>query len=353
MRSHIRDRRTFRSFYVIGLVLLAIVVALAWKQIQSPNDSLQAPQKTPKLNLVTTPIQPLPREITFRNNEDKFRLGETLFTDPRLSQDGKISCASCHNLQTGGADRRRFSVGVHEVTGTINVPTVFNVAYNFRFNWDGKFSNLVDHTDVLMQRATVMGIHWPDLIKTLETVPKYRQAFADLYNDGITRTNIIDAIIAYETALITPNSPFDRYLQDDQSALSPAEQEGYRLFNTYGCVSCHQGINVGGNMFQKFGIFGDYVADRGNITTADFGRFNVTGLEADRYIFRVPSLRNVAITPPYLHDGNAATLEQAIAIMAKYQLGRTIPPEHIQRIALFLHTLTGEYQGKVLSAIAQ
>ena len=142
-------------------------------------------------------------------------------------------------------------------------------------------------------------------------------------------------------------------LRGDQSALSPQAQEGYRLFKAYGCVSCHQGVNVGGNIFQKFGVLGDYFADRGNITEADYGRYNVTGQEADRFVFRVPSLRNVAETPPYFHDGSAETLEKAIAIMVKYQMGRPIPAEDVGRIAEFLRSLTGEHNGVSLQAQAQ
>lgn len=165
-----------------------------------------------------------------------------------------------------------------------------------------------------------------------------------VYENGVTEDTIIDAIVAYESSLITPNAPFDRYLRGDQNALLPKAQEGYRLFKAYGCVSCHQGVNVGGNIFQKFGVLGDYFADRGNITEADYGRHNVTGQEADRFVFRVPSLRNVAETPPYFHDGSAETLEKAISVMVKYQLGRPIPAEDVQRIAEFLRSQTDRSQ---------
>jgi cytochrome c peroxidase len=143
----------------------------------------------------------------------------------------------------------------------------------------------------------------------------------------------------------TPNSRFDRFLQGDKQALTKSEQEGYKLFKNYGCISCHQGINVGGNMFQRFGVMGNYFADWGNITQADLGRFNVTKEPTDRYVFRVPSLRNVELTPPYFHDGSAETIEKAIAIMTKYQLGRPLSKEKIDLIAQFLRTLTGEYRG--------
>lgn len=354
MRHPSNDWRIFRKFYLIGLVLLAILVALIWQQMQSLQEPVPISALTIKDTLsfdpVSEPIQPLP--VVGAIATEKVALGEKLFSDPRLSQDGQISCVSCHNLQVGGADNRRYSVGVHGAVGTVNAPTVFNVLYNFRFNWDGKFTNLAEHTDFLLQRDTVMDSHWPDLLQALAAVPDYRQAFETVYDDKITQANVINAIVTYEETLTTPNAPFDRYIQGDQAALSTAAQEGYQLFKNYGCISCHQGVNVGGNMFQKFGVIGDYFADRGNITNADFGRFNVTQKEADRYVFRVPSLRNVAITPPYFHDGSAATLEQAIEIMVKYQLGRPIPSEHVQRITQFLQSLTGEYQGNVSKAIA-
>ena len=341
------DRGVLRNFYLIVLVMLAILATLMWQRIQLPQRALVAVQEKADFEPVKSPIQPIP-SATFAQDkltQNKLALGEKLFEDRRLSKDNQISCASCHALTTGGVDRKRYSVGVNAAVSAVNTPTVFNVAYNFRFNWDGEYSSLIEHTDMLMQKSTETGRQWPEILQTLQAIPEYRQTFAQIYNDGITRTNVIDAIVAYETTLVTPDAPFDRYLQGDQSALSSTEQEGYRLFRAYGCISCHQGVNVGGNIFQKFGVIGDYFADRGNVIEADFGRFNITQLEADRFVFRVPSLRNVAVTPPYFHDGNAETLEQAIKIMVKYQLGRTIPPEDLEQIAQFLQTLTGEYKG--------
>ncbi len=192
------------------------------------------------------------------------------------------------------------------------------------------------------------GSTWKEVVNKLQQSTEYVQTFARIYLDGLNSTNIKDAIATYEQSLYTPNSRFDQFLRGNKQALTAAEQEGYRIFKTYGCVSCHQGVNVGGNMFQRFGVIGDYFADRGNITRADLGRFNITKDQADRYVFRVPSLRNVALTPPYFHDGSTKTLEEAISIMVKYQLGRPLSTEQINLIAQFLRTLTGEYQGKPL-----
>lgn len=178
------------------------------------------------------------------------------------------------------------------------------------------------------------------------------KAFKDAYPDGLQAKNIQDAIAAFERSLITPNARFDKYLRGDQTALSADELQGYRLFKQYGCIACHQGINVGGNMFQQFGIMGDYFKQRGNLTEADLGRFKVTNNPADKHFFKVPSLRNIALTAPYFHDGSARTLNDAVDVMFKYQLGRSAPAQDKELIIQFLHTLTGELHGKPLDAAA-
>ena len=167
-----------------------------------------------------------------------------------------------------------------------------------------------------------------------------------LYPDtGIQPPAIRDAIAGYERILITPDSRFDQYLRGDKTALSNEEKQGYLHFKKDGCISCHQGANIGGNMFQKFGIMGNYFADRGSETDADLGRFAVTGREDDKHVFRIPSLRNVALTAPYFHDGTATTLPQAVEVMAKYQLGRPLEPTELVQIVKFLKTLTGKQSG--------
>ncbi len=342
MGRFLHGQHVLRRLYLTALLVLVVVMALVWQQIQSSQVNLSSTEAEESSDPVEEPIQPLP-SIDYASLR-KITLGKTLFQDARLSGDKKVSCLSCHNLQTGGADRKSYSVGVNKAIGTVNTPTILNVIHNFRYNWNGRYEDLKEHTNALIQNPEVMGSQWPDVVQKLKKIPEYRQAFAKLYDDGVTSINIIDAIVAYESILNTPNSRFDQYLRGDQAALSAAEQEGYQLFKTYGCISCHQGTNVGGNMFQKFGVIGNYFSDRGNITKADFGRFNVTQVEADRFVFRVPSLRNVAVTPPYFHDGSAETLEKAIAIMVKYQLGRPIPAAHITLIKQFLETLTGEYE---------
>lgn len=344
------SRQRLRQIYRIGLVVVAVAIALAWQQLQQPSEPLQKALEIDRPLEVSRgigrgesrtrePIQAIP--IAEPYDLDKYKLGKKLFEEPGLSKTGQISCASCHKLEAGGADEHRYSSGIANTITQVNTPTIFNIAYNFRFNWDGEYDSLAVHTNSLIQDPKVMG-GWEGVIPRLAKSDGYQQAFESIYTNGISQENVIDAIVTYEAALTTPNAAFDRYLQGDRSAISAAALAGYDLFKTYGCASCHQGTNVGGNMFQPFGVMGDYFRDRGNITQADLGRFNITGNEADRYVFRVPTLRNVATTPPYFHDGSAQTLKEAIEVMVKYQLGRPIPSADIEQIAEFLETLTGE-----------
>lgn len=334
-------RRPRRWINLLGLIGAAILSALLWQQLwqRSPPTQIASPQ--PEITITSSqnePIQPIPLQVTLDNN--KVQLGEKLFADPRLSFDNRVSCLSCHRLDQGGADRQARSIGATGVKMQVNTPTVFNVAHNFRFNWNGQFETL--EAQLKGFRHNVMGISWEQVTTKLQQAPDYAQRFEAIYADGITLPNVIDAIAVYERSLDTPNSRFDQFLRGDHMALTIEEKEGYRLFKSYGCVSCHQGVNVGGNLLQKFGVIGDYFGDRGDITAADYGRYNVTGSKNDQFVFRVPTLRNIEVTPPYFHDGTAQTLEQAITVMVKYQLGRPLPPAHIRRIAQFLSTLTGE-----------
>lgn len=334
-------RRPRRWIALLVLLGTAILSAFLWQRLQPAQIVISTQPETTIASLQNEPIQAIPLQVALDIN--KVQLGEKLFADTRFSIDNQVSCLSCHRLDLGGADRQARSTGANGVQTKVNTPTVFNVAYNFRFSWNGRFETLEAQIEGLVQN--VMGISWEQVITKLQQVPDYVQLFNVIYADGVTLGNVIDAIVVYERSLSTPNSRFDQFLRGDYTALTVEEQEGYRFFKSYGCVSCHQGMNVGGNLFQTFGVVGNYFTDRGKITPADYGRYNVTGSENDRFVFRVPSLRNVAITPPYFHDGTAQTLEQAIAVMAKYQLGRPLPQEHIQRIVQFLNTLTGEDPG--------
>lgn len=292
------------------------------------------------------PIRPIP--LTVSVNPHKAALGKKLFHEPRLSGDNSVSCASCHDLALGGTDQRKRSIGVNGAMGIINTPTVFNSAGNFRQFWDGRAATLEEQVEGPIHERIEMGSSWQKVIPALRAIPEYAEAFKALYPDGIQPATVKDAIAEFERTLTTPNSRFDKFLRGDDNALTADEKEGYRKFKSYGCVSCHQGVNVGGNMFATLGAMDDYFQERGEVTKSDFGRFNVTGKEEDRFVFKVPSLRNVALTPPYFHDGSAKTLERAVVIMGRYQLGRHIPREEVDLIVKFLETLTGDYEGKPL-----
>jgi cytochrome c peroxidase len=339
------NRPIQRWISFLAVFLGVVLLLLLWQQFTAILPSVTTPQRL-EIAQTDEPIQAIPQQIEV--DPPKVALGEKLFQDVRLSTNNQVSCLSCHSFSLGGTDRRSRSIGINGALTEVNTPTIFNARFNYRLNWNGKFTNLADHLDALMNNSKIMGVRWPEAVRSLQQVPEYTRLFDRIYPDGVNPTNIKDALVAYELSLNTPNSRFDRFLQGDKQALNQAEKEGYRLFKANGCVSCHQGVNVGGNMFQPFGIIGDYLADRGKITTADLGRFNVTKNAADRHVFRVPSLRNVAVTAPYFHDGSAKTLEDAVGKMTKYQLGRTLPTEQVESIVQFLRTLTGEYRGKPL-----
>ncbi len=337
--------------YLPFLILAYAVLALApWWWLDSSQSSASitdAPltESTPTGVAGNEPIQPIPQHMEL--NKDKVALGERLFHDYRFSPDGSMACVSCHIFIKGGADNLSHSLKVDGKPTAVNTLTIFNSSLNFRLHWNGEFARLEDQIDRVLKVS--LKTTWPEIISKLKQDPHYVTEFSRIYRDGLQISTVKDAIATYERSLITPNSRFDKYLRGDQQAITEQEKQGYSLFKSYGCTACHQGVNVGGNMLQKFGVMNDYFADRGNITQADLGRFNITHREEDRYRFRVASLRNVALTAPYFHDGSARTLEDAVKIMARYQLGRPIPHQDIGYIIAFLNTLTGQYQGKSLS----
>lgn len=297
---------------------------------------------------IDEPIQPIPFPAPRTAQENaKITLGKKLFSDARLSSNNNSACVTCHPLEQGGMDNLRFSTRANGEPTPFNTPTIFNLALNFRLFWNGRTRTLEEQirTDPVPDNST----RWSEVLAKLSQDEIYLNEFASIYPEGISINNIQDAIVAFERSLITANSRFDKFLRGDKNAISESEKKGYDLFKSYGCAACHQGANVGGNMFQKLGVVANYFADRGHITKADGGRFNVTKREEDRYVFRVPSLRLVALTEPYLHDGSEETLEDVIGVMAKYQLGRPISKEHVELIIAFLRTLPGEYQGRLLT----
>jgi len=273
--------------------------------------------------------------VTF-NNLPQIRLGFMLFNDPKLSSDGQTSCQSCHDLKSNGAETTRVSTSVNG-TGTRNSPTVFNVSLNTRFFWDGRAVNLANQIDGPIHDPLEMNNTWENITQYVADTPKYQAYFYQLYNNKITADNIKLALISFMETLNTPDAPFDLYLQGNLSAISDTAKIGWHKFQKLGCIVCHQDRNIGGNLFQRFGNISD---EQSLDTETDTGRFAVTGNPRDKFVFRVASLRNVAKTAPYFHDGRAETLEDAITIMAKKQLGQELDAPTIVELSAFLSSLT-------------
>lgn len=286
--------------------------------------------------LLAEPIRPLAP----RHGADPARaqLGRALFHDLRLSNDNRQSCATCHQLDKGGADGRALPLSAGGLQSTFNTPTVYNSTLSFRQTWTGSHSSIDGLLDHVMARPGAHASRW-DLAASRLTGSDIGASFNQVYGEDVSGALVKDALGQYLATLVTP-SRFDRYLRGDRSAITADEKLGYARFKSYGCVSCHQGINVGGNMYQKFGAMRELAP--GAPLAADLGRFALTGRAADRHMFRVPSLRNVALTAPYLHNGSVATLEEAVDAMFKYQLGRGAPPQDKELIIRFLRTLSGE-----------
>lgn len=278
----------------------------------------------------------------------KVELGRQLFNEPRLSVNNTLSCASCHRLESGGADNKPFSIGFDGKPVDINTPSVFNASLNFKQFWNGRVDTLEAQIQQVVISPVEMGSDWKTVVQNLSALPAYQAAFQRAYPDGVTAANVQNALATYERTLLTPNSRFDQYLLGDTKIFTIQEKYGYQRFKDYGCIACHQGVNIGGNMFQKFGVMGDYFKARGNPLESDLGRYLLTQDEEDRHVFKVPSLRNVAVTAPYFHDASAKTLEEAVDVMFKYQLGRNPSQEDKDLIIQFLKTLTGEWAGKPL-----
>jgi len=330
-----------------GCAVLIGSASVALLLHSAPREPPREPTKVLALSVLSNEaIQPIPEHLAL--DPRVVELGRRLFHDPQLSRTGEVSCATCHSLLQGGADGMPRSIGINGAVGSINAPTVFNSGFSFSQFWDGRAETLDKQIDGPIQRQDEMGSTWEEVIDKLNHSDGYVQAFHQIYSGKIKREYIQDAIAVFEQSLYTPNSRFDRFLRNDRGAITSKEQKGYGLFKTLGCVSCHQGVNMGGNMYQRLGVMAPYFSDRGHITKADLGRFNVTGDQRDLYMFKVPTLRNIALTAPYFHDASAATLDDAVRMMAKYQLGRRVSPEEVDQIVAFLRTLTGELNGQAL-----
>jgi cytochrome c peroxidase len=283
----------------------------------------------PGFALGVEPITPIPQPAA--SDPNKVALGERLFDDPLLSRNGRTACSSCHDVRTNGASVPSLETTPNGSAPRFDTPTIFNVALDFRLNWQGNVHSLEEQAARALAdpRAAAMGMDAD--IRVLMDEKGARQQFNAVYGHDPDRQSILDAIATYERSLLTPDSRFDRWLRGDIGALSTEAVGGYQLFKSFGCVACHQGVNAGGNLFEQSGIFHSLGTGR-------------------PVILRVPSLRNVAITGPYFHDGSAPTLAIAVRKMGYVQLNRKLSDEQVKAIVAFLDTLTGVYRGKTLTA---
>ena len=282
------------------------------------------------------PIQPIAAVKV--KNPAMVELGKKLYFDPRLSKSGFISCNSCHNLSMGGTDNLKTSIGDHWNQGPINAPTVLNSSMNLAQFWDGRAKDLKAQAGGPIANPGEMAFTHELAVSVLNSMPAYKAEFKKVFKkDTATIDMVTDAIAAFEETLVTPDSRFDKWLKGDKKSLTRNELEGYQLFKDSGCTACHYGPAVGGSSFQKMGLVAAY--DTKNKAQGVAG---LTGQDADRMKFKVPTLRNVDLTYPYFHDGEAATLEQAVDTMGRLQLGRTFSPEEVGKIVAFLKTLTGK-----------
>ncbi len=284
---------------------------------------------------------PLPEEFQSKNNAitaAKINLGRMLYYDTRLSQDGSISCNSCHELSHYGVDHEPTSDGIHGQHGTRNSPSVYNAAGQFVQFWDGRAADVEEQAKGPVLNPVEMGMKSPQEVEArLKSIPGYVAAFQRAFpgeTDPVTFDNMARAIGAFERRLVTP-SRWDAFLRGDRTALTPQEKQGFETFVAAGCSRCHDGPLVGGNSYQRLGLAKNYP------DVSDKGRYDVTKKASDEFVFKVPSLRNVAETAPYFHNGKVATLNEAIAEMGTYQTGRTLSPAEIESIASWLRTLTG------------
>jgi cytochrome c peroxidase len=305
------------KIHTLAASLLVVGLPLAWAASDEPIQPIQ-PAKQINLGMV--------------------ELGKKLYFDPRLSKSGFISCNSCHNLSMGGTDNIPTSIGDHWQQGPINAPTVLNSSLNLAQFWDGRAADLKAQAGGPIANPGEMAFTHTLALGVLESIPAYVREFKQVFGkDKVDIDQVTLAIAEFEKTLVTPNSRFDQYLLGKKDALTTDELAGYKLFKDSGCVACHNGPAVGGNSFQKMGVVEPYKAN----SPAE-GRSAVTGKDADRFNFKVPTLRNVEMTYPYFHDGAANTLTEAVDTMGRLQLGKKFTKDENAKVVAFLKTLTGD-----------
>lgn len=331
-------------YLALFLALAGLGVALWWRHGAPPGHVAHAdyvPVATDQ------PVTPIPTSLFL--DARLVSLGDRLFHDKRLSRDNTVACAGCHGLDSQGQDRRPTAIGIGGRIGTVNSPTVFNAGFNFRQFWDGRAATLEEQAAGPVHNVIEMDSNWGQVLAKLRQDGSLVDEFERIWPDGLTAKNIQSAIAEFERSLITPDALFDRFLRGDEQAVSVAVKEGWRLFRDLGCSACHQGVNLGGNLYANLGVMGDYFSERGRpIQKSDLGLYNTTGKEKDKHVFKVPGLRNVGKTGPYFHDGSIASLDVAVRVMARYQLGRSLENDEVDYLLVFLNSLDGQYQGRPL-----
>lgn len=319
------------AIIVVGTLVLT---QSAWAQ----NDTLKKARTLFKPIPETTPV--------LKDNPvtpEKVELGKMLYFDPRLSASNLISCNTCHNLGTGGVDLQETSTGHGWQKGPRNAPTVLNSVFNIAQFWDGRAKDLAEQAKGPVQATVEMGNDPERLISTLNSMPQYIDLFKKSFpkeNSPVTFDNTAKAIEVFEATLLTRNSRFDKYLKGDVSALNAEEKDGLKLFMEKGCSGCHNGVNIGGSGYFPFGVVERPGADI--LPPGDKGRFMVTKTASDEYVFKVPSLRNIELTPPYFHSGKVWNLREAVSVMGSAQLGIKLNDKEIDIITAFLRTLAGD-----------
>ena len=312
-------RRRWRRLSLFCLVLVVSSGTLAQVPERRP------PEAAPSAS--GEPITPIPQPPAV--DPRKLTLGERLFMDRALSLDGTLSCMSCHDVRKNGADDGGKTMAEDGSEQAFRVLTVFNAALNFRFNWEGNQRTLELETRSSLQNRMATSVD--EAIGKLTADPAMARLFEEAYGRPADAASLLDAIVAYERSLLTPGSRFDKWLRGDKTALTAEELSGYGLFKSIGCISCHQGVNVGGNLYERYGIFHPLASPNPGI-------------------LRVPSLRNIATTAPYFHDGSSPDLEDAVRKMARAQLDRRLSDQQLHEIVAFLDTLTGDYRGRPVTA---
>jgi len=337
MKSHLLAAQCLSTRRAAGITWAAALLAL---MVQDSGAEATLVDKAKQF------FKPLPQDMAtaeFATLAPRVELGKKLFFDPRLSADGTVSCATCHRPALYGTDALPKSIGVEHRMSARNAPTVLNAALQFKAHWIGERANVEEQAmKSLLGQASFGNPDNAAVIRKIKALPGYADEFAQAFpneKEPVQPENWGRAIGAYERTLVT-SSPFDAYLKGDAKALTSQAQAGLKLFIDVGCVSCHNGVAVGGAAFRKFGVVGDYWKETAS-QPIDEGRYKETQDPADKYVFKVPSLRNVSMTPPYFHDGSVATLPQAVRIMAKVQLGKTLTEGEVNDLVAFLQSLTG------------